>query len=455
MQDVPLLGRRPLHVADAAETPSLALSVTLAGEANKRKNMQLKSIEDVVDYQQCTGCGVCAYIEAERYEMVDEPAYGRRPSLKPNAVKETGEAFRACPGKGLVHPSRKDPLDETSQDHPCWGPITSVYEGHARAEDLRWVGSSGGVITALAAACVEKFGITGVLHAAMDENRPYLNKTVYSKTTDQIKKAAGSRYSPASPCDGLSSVEAAKGQSVFIGKPCDVAAVRMAVAENPALTEKIGLTIAFFCAGVPSTDGLLSLLKKSGIENPEDLEHLKYRGCGWPGKWEAKWSVNGETKAASLTYDESWGYLEAFRQWRCRVCVDHSGEFADISVGDPWYRELTGNEKGSSLIIARTGRGNDFLKKAIAAGTLNLEPADATLIDRSQPNLIKSRGQLWGRLFALKLMRAPFPKYEGFAMFRFWWAVLTMKEKIQSIGGTIKRIFRKNLRKRSRQNVMS
>lgn len=159
-------------------------------------------------------------------------------------------------------------------------------------------------------------------------------------------------------------------------------------------------------------------------------------------------------KAASLTYDESWGYLEAFRQWRCRVCVDHSGEFADISVGDPWYRELTGNEKGSSLIIARTGRGNDFLKEAVAAGTLNLELSAPTLIDQSQPNLIKSRGQLWGRLFALKLMRAPYPRYEGFTMFRFWWADLTMKEKIQSIGGTIKRVFRKNLLKRNRQNVV-
>ena len=51
--------------------------------------------------------------------------------------------------------------------------------------------------------------------------------------------------------------------------------------------------------------------------------------------------------------------------------TDHTGEFADISVGDPWYREIREGEAGSSLIIARTEAGRDYITNAIESGAID------------------------------------------------------------------------------------
>ena len=36
------------------------------------------------------------------------------------------------------------------------------------------------------------------------------------------------------------------------------------------------------------------------------------------------------------------------------MCADHTGEFADIAVGDPWYRPHLDDEPGRSLVLARS-----------------------------------------------------------------------------------------------------
>lgn len=407
--------------------------------------MQIRTIEDVVSLQQCTGCGVCAYAEPDRYEMIDVPEYGRRPIVKDGGSNDSGYAFQMCPGKGLTYD-----IEPTSgqENHPCWGPVRAVYEGHATDHQIRWRSSSGGIATSIAAHCVEELGMIGVLHTAMDAEKPYLNKTVYSTRRDQIIAASGSRYSPASPCDGLKKIETGNGKSVFIGKPCDVAAVKMAAGLNPQLSATIGLTVAFFCAGVPSTKGLKLLLENCGVKNLNGLTSLKFRGNGWPGHWEAEWVEDGQKKTKSLTYEDSWGFLESHRQWRCRVCADHTGEFADIAVGDPWYREIGDEEPGSSLIIARTQLGSEILSSAIEDKVIKVQKKNTRTIDESQSNLIKSRGLLWGRLFTLWIMDAPRPRYSGFVMFSYWLRDLSFQEKLQSIFGTVRRVIRRKLRKR-------
>jgi coenzyme F420 hydrogenase subunit beta len=292
-------------------------------------------------------------------------------------------------------------------------------------------------------------GFAGVLHTNARKDVPYLNETVLSKSRAELDSATGSRYAPASPCDGLDKIVGENSPSVFIGKPCDVAAVYKAVKTDPALAEKVGLTIAFFCAGTPSTQGTLELLKEVGIEDPSKLKELRYRGNGWPGLWTAKYTdTAGSEKTQQLTYADSWGFLQKYRQWRCYICPDHTGEFADISVGDPWYREVEDGEAGKSLIVARTERGRNFILEAEKAGYIVLERNDPTLLPRSQPNILVSRGNVWPRLKVLRFFGAAVPTYSGFTFRKFWLQKLNLKEKRQSIVGTIVRVFRKNLRKR-------
>ncbi len=289
--------------------------------------------------------------------------------------------------------------------------------------------------------------MAGVLHTAAREDRPYLNQTVLSTTRKELLANTGSRYAPASPCDSLQLIEQADKPCVFIGKPCDVAAVQSARKLRPQLDAKLGLTIAFFCAGTPSTRGTLELLRKVGVEDPDSVRNLRYRGNGWPGMWRVEWTdAAGRDRCAELSYAESWGFLQAYRQWRCYICPDHTGEFADIAVGDPWYREVKPGESGKSLIIARTKLGLEILRSASEAGYLLLETFDPSLLPRSQPNLLATRGSLWARLLTLRLFGVPVPAFLGFKLLPFWVRNLSLRQKFQSFVGTARRVFRRKLR---------
>ncbi|MFD0823741.1 Coenzyme F420 hydrogenase/dehydrogenase, beta subunit C-terminal domain, partial [Micromonospora zhanjiangensis] len=217
---------------------------------------------------------------------------------------------------------------------------------------------------------------------------PYLNETRLSRDPAELLAAAGSRYAPASPADRLDLVESADGPCVFIGKPCDVAATRMARRVRPALDARLGLTIALFCAGTPTTRGTLEMLRRLGISDPTGLESVHYRGNGWPGRARARLVEDQPGHERTLSYQESWGeILQQHRQWRCYLCADHTGEFADVAVGDPWYRP-TGDDPGRSLVLARTERGVRLVEAAIAAGVLALDEAAPTILPASQPNLL-------------------------------------------------------------------
>lgn len=411
---------------------------------------KIRHLSDVVERQLCSGCGICAYMEPQRYYMADTLEFGRRPFLRMGASSESGEGLSVCPGVKLQHDDHTyDASGQVRELLDGWGPVLGVWEGYAADADIRFSGSSGGAASAIALYCLEKEGMGGVLHTAAREDVPYLNRTVISKSRDELLARTGSRYSPASPCEGLDLIEQSSSACVFIGKPCDVTGVQNARKRRPELDRKVGLTIAFFCAGVPSVKGTLDLMSRVGVQDPGEVRALRYRGKGWPGLWSVDFMAEGGVeKKQQMTYAESWGFLQKYRQWRCYICPDHTGEFADIAVGDPWYREVQPGEPGKSLIVARTRRGLDILNAAQTAGYLVLERNDPNLLPRSQPNLLAARGALWARLWVSGLFGAATPTYTGFPMLKYWIGSLPFKAKLQSIAGTAKRVFVKRLNKR-------
>lgn len=415
-------------------------------------NLNVLNVRDVAEAHLCCGCGVCAYLAPDAVQIVDDVEQGRRPHVKPGVSPEAanGAALAACPGLNLA--PRFDPSDpglirDLIAD---WGPVLRVWEGYATDPAIRFAGSSGGAATALAAYAVERGGMHGALHTAARADRPLFNETVLSTSRAELLANAGSRYAPASPCDGLALVEAAPGPCVFIGKPCDVAGADAARAVRPELDARLGLTIAVFCAGTPSTRGTLEMLRAMGIADPASVVSVRYRGKGWPGDAVARVvGPDGTEEDRELTYSQSWGeVLQKHRQWRCHLCPDHTGEFADVSVGDPWYRPVLPGEAGRSLVVARTARGAKFVEEAMAAGYLNLEVADPKILPLSQPNLQRVRASVWGRALTCRLMGAAAPRFSNMPLFRLWWGTLSLKDKARSFVATAKRVLRKGLRHR-------
>jgi len=405
----------------------------------KLANTKFTDVSDVVRWRLCLGCGACEYVCPEKkINLVDFIDQGIRPVVVPGGCSGCSDCVSVCPGVGMSH----DPLIKTTEGlihmlSEGWGPVLEIWEGHATDKAIRFDGSSGGLASALALYCIEKEGMDGVAHIGSDDEHRYQNKSTFSRTKAELLAMTGSRYSPASPCDNLQTIEDAEGPCVFIGKPCDIEGLRKIQSIRPKLSNNVGIAIGIFCAGTPSTQGTLDLLEKYGISY-EDVNDIRYRGRGWPGSFSVRLKNDSNWRELA-TYEEAWGFLQAYRPLRCHICPDSTSEFADISCGDPWYRKVKDGEVGSSLVLIRTERGRQILKGALQAGYVKLKEVKPEMLELSQKELFRKRGAIWGRVITMKAFGIPAPRLQGFYLFRNWLR-LPSSLKLRSFLGTAKRI---------------
>ena len=399
--------------------------------------MRIRNVQDVAEWGLCIGCGACAYVCPENVSLVNVLTEGIRPKLAQSPCGACDDCLKVCPGINVAHTTEQKKHNFIADLMKSWGPVLELWEGYAADPELRYKGSSGGLASALALYCIEQESMHGVLHIGQDKTTPLRNETVLSNSRIDIVARSGSRYAPASPCSGLAMVAAAPEPCAFIGKPCDVTAVTLARSLKDELDKKIGVTIGIFCAGTPSSQGTLDLLKGQGID-PDSVEEIRYRGKGWPGKFSVK--IRGDqTPQEIMTYQASWGSLQKYRPHRCHLCPDPTSEFADIACGDPWYRPIESGEPGQSMVVVRTYRGKKILEGAMAAGYVFLRKADPSILENSQREVLRKRGAVWGRILAMKIFGIPTPTYQGFSLFQNWLR-LSLKDKFKSICGTFRRI---------------
>lgn len=398
-------------------------------------------LDRVLDDHMCAGCGACAYID-ERVRMVDFPAIGSRPvgvRALPIAVKD--QILTACPGAGVRSPAADAPAP-SDRDELLTGPAHGIWEGWASDDALRRAASSGGAVTALAAYCIEQLGMRLVVHTGMDLVEPWRNRTLLSGDREHLVANSGSRYAPSSPVEALRSIEEADGPCVFIGKPCDVAAVAELRRTRPRLDRNLGLVLSFFCAGTPASTASLNLAGTLGFADPGAIESVKYRGDGWPGRFRVR---DRSGREASLSYEESWGALaRRHRQLRCQLCPDGLGELADVTGGDAWHRRGEGSD-GISLILARTERGRRMVEAAVEAGYLTVTPSDAHRVVEAQ-GLVRRRKLLAARTSALRLVGLRTPRFEGFHLWRSA-ATLGPMRFLREFAGMLRRALQRGYRK--------
>ncbi|MCT4609185.1 MAG: Coenzyme F420 hydrogenase/dehydrogenase, beta subunit C-terminal domain [Pelagimonas sp.] len=408
--------------------------------------MTTDPISAIVADNMCTGCGACAGAFPNAIRMIEDPVQGRRPVVENSDAgrRAAKSALAVCAG------ASSDWSDLKVEDNidADWGPVLGAWEAWASDPEMRCQGSSGGAVTALASHALAAGMAGGVAHIAARRDDPRLNEAVISKDRAGLMRGTGSRYAQASPAEKLGEIARSDDQIVFIGKPCDVASVHQAMQSWVELADKIPLTISIFCAGAPNLTATERLLQKLEVPKDAQLADLRYRGNGWPGLMQAIWKDPQGTlhKSKSITYAEGWGnYLQSERRWRCRICSDHTGAFADISVGDPWHKPPSGEQdKGRSLIIARTQRGQEFVEAAIRAQAIVAEPRPRDVIARAQPNLKATHGAVWGRSLAMRIVGLRVPRTSDQPLFSLWMA-LPLKQKVQSVLGTWKRILRERL----------
>lgn len=343
-------------------------------------------VEKVVSAGLCSGCGLCESIAPKGAITIRMTQSGYlRPLVNERLSSDTETSIAGtCPGIQVAH-------DEGCENYDVsWGPLRSVQVGYAADPEVRRMGSSGGVISALCINLLESGEVDFVAQIAVSTIDPIANELQISRTRDDVIRAAGSRYAPSAPLKTLRELLATGERFAFVGKPCDVAALRAYMRLNPSARTQIPYLLSFMCAGIPSEHGTEEVIKAMGADRSK-LRRFRYRGDGWPGMARAE---HFDGTSYEMDYNSSWGEILGKQlQFRCKVCADGTGEFADLVCADAWYGkdgypDFTDRD-GRSLILVRTDAGAKLLEKTIenlAAVVIGVSVDEISLMQPYQLN---------------------------------------------------------------------
>lgn len=295
-------------------------------------------MKTVCELNMCNGCMACV-------EKCHRNAITIKDDLKYyNALID----IKKCVDCGLctkVCPREND----NDMSKPKWW-----YQGWADSE-IREYASSGGAASAIIRTFIKNGGY--VASCLFDSG-----KFVFEVTNEMAvaRKFAGSKYVKSNPekiYGKIQSLLKANQKVLFIGLPCQVAAV------NQFIKDKTNLVTAdLICHGTPSP----YLLKKCLQEYGHDINTLTDINFRIKSLYEL--NRDGKPIAAFHTMDN---YLIAFLHSYDYTENCYSCKFAtldrvsDITLGDSWGTELSGEVKnGVSLILCQSEKGKELIESA-------------------------------------------------------------------------------------------
>lgn len=385
-------------------------------------------IRNILDSQLCLGCGLCENISGKAKMIVNQKGFlVPEPIFMPTQI-QSEFLNRVCPAINI---------DCVRADKTPFGTIEGIFEGWASNADVRFHASSGGVISALCIHLLKTKRVDAILQVRKSEGHYMINEFHVSRTEDEVKECAASRYAPVAMFKNISMIlNGPEKCYAFVGKPCDVMTMRRYVRVKPELKNKIKYYISLVCAGTPSYNATQELIARGKRSDDIEPVHVKYRGDGWPGEFKVTYNDNSDF---SCGYNESWGMVLGRRlNFRCKICPDGVGQYADIVVGDSWstpsgYPDFS-EQDGRSLILARTNEGQSLISSAIEDGAIECHHLELDQLIKIQPY------QYQRLLYApYKLVAAQICTHGLLKIKNLKFNLSTLFKGLRSMVGTIKR----------------
>lgn len=380
----------------------------------------------------CTGCGLCHSTKGTKM-VKDDNGY--------NIPLNIGEGYYES-----VCPTFKYTKKDTK--FSVWGEYENTYSCYSSDDQIRFRASSGGALTSISIYLLEEGIVDGIIHTGVAENDPMGTQTFVSKSKEEVLQHMGSRYSVSAPLMDILSLLKEGEKYAFIGKPCDVSALKRYSNNINDISDRIIITMSFFCAGMPSDKINLELLESMGCSK-ERLKTFQYRGSGWPGFATA---IDLEGNEYRMEYEKAWGkYLGRDVKLICRYCMDGIGESADISCADLWYLnkdnkpDFSEND-GRNIVFCRNKPVDKVFNEAVNKGYLNADKFTDEMyhFDDYQPYQFLRRVTMKYRLLVLKIFGRFRPKYSS-KLLREASKYATVEMKYSIIKGTIKRVIKGKL----------
>ncbi|MDO5765332.1 MAG: Coenzyme F420 hydrogenase/dehydrogenase, beta subunit C-terminal domain [Elusimicrobiales bacterium] len=398
--------------------------------------MKKKKILNVCS-EYCSGCGLCGSVLDVDFKT-DTKGF-IYPELNQSSIDLCS---KVCPASGYA-------LNNYS-DGTIFGKVLMSQLGWSCDNDVRHQASSGGVLTSICLYLIRNHIVDGIIQTRKDEKDPRKTVTIVSTKEYEVLSCMGSRYSASSPLMNIRNLIEPNKKYAFIGKPCDVSALRMFQSEfYEPWVGQIEYMFSFFCAGQPSMNANNKLLKALDCDNIKDCKDLQYRGNGWPGFATVEFYDN---KVNKMDYEKSWMTIlgRDVRKF-CRFCADGTGEYADVSCGDAWY--LTADKKpdfmerpGRNVIFSRTEKGKSLMEMVVKAGYVDVEDFDIDKdeLTKRQPYHYARKASLSSLKLAMQICGRKFPLYSNNVLSIFA-KDFPLKSKAYRCLGTIQRVWKKVL----------
>jgi coenzyme F420 hydrogenase subunit beta len=373
----------------------------------------MTNVQRVYDDGLCMQCGTCQGIcptgsIALTWGLRD----GYRLRVDEQTCTDCGRCHDACPGPGLDF-SASAWWRERNEDAPFedfLGPWRRLWFGWAADPEVRHMGASGSVATALMKSALEKGLVDAVVAVRMSASNPLEAESVVCRSAAEIATCRGSKYNVVAINSALGNVLDEPGRYALVGLPCHIQGLRLAQRHSRRLRERVTLALGIFC-GHTNEPRATAVLARQARLDPADVREVSYRGPGWPGG--VRLATDGVIRCRDYPDFIDRRFM-ALTPPRCRICPDALAELADISVGDAWLDRFDGSD-GVSDIIARTPAGERLLEEADAS--LVLESATPAEMVASQADTYAvKRSACRGRLWLRSLARRPVPAYPGLAL---------------------------------------
>lgn len=350
----------------------------------------------------CVGCGACGGRAGANLWMTwNGSVY--LPAGDPTSFSEP-RTIAVCPFSASAQNEDKlaSDLFPRAVRHPEIGRYASCHAGYVIDKSQRAASSSGGLTSWMLNELLRRDLVDAVIHSkprTNTESNSRLFAYHISRNEAELREGVKSHYYPNEISEVMSCVRATPGRYAFVGVPCVVKAVRLLMADDPLLRERVQILVGLFCGHMKSAGFAEALAWEAGIP-PEQLVGIDFRVkvSGRPASHYAFTSTYKDPQGRVVTKEMpmsntsvfDWG-TGWFRLYACEFCDDVTAETADISFGDAWLPEYVNDLLGTNIVVCRDARFTQILTEGAQSGVIQVHPLSADRVAKSQTSGLSHR----------------------------------------------------------------
>lgn len=289
----------------------------------------------------CNGCGCCKEVCGKQAITIQDDITVMKALINEEKCISCDACKKVCPTQNI--PKKTEPMG--------W------LQGWSQNSDTRDSAASGGYATEIMKAFVKN---KGIVYSCRFSNGIFGFDRA-SKLED-INYFIGSKYVKSNPEEVYKRIRedlSEKREVLFLGLPCQVAAVKNLFGEN-----KLLYTADLICHGTPSANFLEIYLKQCKKKDLSNIDSIRFR---INNKYQLVVDneplvVKGVSDAYSIAFIEGATFTE-----NCYQCA-YAGtkRISDLTLGDSWgsLLEIEERKRGISLAMYQNEKGYKLLQMA-------------------------------------------------------------------------------------------